>query len=233
MNNIIKIKGIAFLFIGLCLSCSSQSPSNLPEILSQSDRLSQLEFNQFKTFEKKMDLAIKSRQGRRIWSFLSEESREWFELRIEDALFLSQSGLNQLEFHDQFVILALRHAKLAGWVNEFEPHKLVRILFSRGPVHQAFVKETRSEVVFEGSQARQGLARSPKVPIYFYQYELSTHKEENQWKLDLQRMLPIISRGLQTIAHKQKMDYPEAIAFILAQSTGKDFGKVIFEPLEG
>lgn len=238
MNKIRKIcHGLAGLsLITFIVACASDLPVNdeklvgisngfKPKELTDSTQLNHLALmiGGFKANVRKF-------HGRKIFNTMSYDSQIWLSQMIEAVKNDDRIDLEGREYYEQLTILGLRHSILSGTLKSSEFKDVTRLIFSQGPLRIAFrMKESELgplTLSTEGGEGRQGLSKSPRVPVYFYIYE------DDRWKLDLLRMLPIISRAQETIALKKKMTKVNSIIYLLNVVTSKNYGKAIFEPLE-
>lgn len=187
----------------------------------------------FTQFETQLKQSAQRSRGRELLGHLTDESKLWLEDMLYASTSLNFEELEVKEFHEQLTILGIRHAYMSQKLKILDPAHVLQLLARQGPLRQALFMKGQTEPWFEDSQAFKGLDKAPQVPVYFYRQQFNYDTQAYEWKLDLVRMFPIITRGIQTLAHKKKMAYPRAIRYLLEKATGQNFGERLFEPLEG
>lgn len=187
----------------------------------------------FVQFETKLKQSAQRSRGRELLGYLTEESKLWLEDMLYASTTLYFDELETKEFHEQLTILGIRHAYMSQKLKVLDAPHVLQLLARQGPLKKALFMKGQTEPWFENANAFKGLDKAPQVPVYFYKQEFNYETQAYEWRLDLVRMFPIITRGIQTLAHKKKMAYPRAIRYLLEKATGQNFGERLFEPLEG
>lgn len=217
---------LQLILLTACASSSSQQPV-IPEMDDQAKLVS------FQSFESQFLSDVRKNRAEALWGHLRGESQIWLEDMILQAQIEEKTELSQRPFFEQLTIMGVRHSYLTRRLKDLEPISVVRFLFTQGPIKQAFHMEGQTQPWFEGNTAMKGLQKASQVPIYFYQLDWDDSAQKMLWKVDIVRMLPLISRGVQTLAHKKKMTYAEAIPYLIGVATGRHLGAQLLEPLDG
>jgi len=157
-----------------------------------------------------------------VWLTLGEDSRSWVFEMTEAAQYESREDLEKRPFYEILTVLGVRLLDRNREIEFIDTTEVLGVLVGKyGIMHRAFALKNLGPFWVEEELGEiygyRGMGDSPKVPVFFFHWD----REFERWNLDLRRMLPIISRGLETIALKQNWSPVKTALFLL--ENGLDF----------
>ncbi len=146
---------------------------------------------------------------------LSSDTKKWI---YEMQLAAESEPLNFLSnrpFFEVLGILALRVQVRTNPAFQMTPRDILRkvVLYS-GPVRRSLTKQRLGPFKIARNKAEVGLHKAPNVPVFFFTFE------DNQWRFDLVRSLPLILLGAESTARQRKQDVVSQAVFILEKAGG-------------
>lgn len=164
-----------------------------------------------------------------LFTLMSEESREWF-VQLEDAIrYESREDLEKRPFYEILTISAVRLLERNHELNRIDTLEILKTTMGKyGILARAFNLQNLGPIWVENESGEyfgyRGMKGAEKVPVYFFIWE------EFAWKLDLPRMLPIVSRGLETIGRKSQWSQTETVIHLLKNTFSYQVDESLFEP---
>ncbi|MFC1584456.1 hypothetical protein ACFL5V_02795 [Fibrobacterota bacterium] len=168
-------------------------------------------------------LRIKSGDAEWLYHHMSRDTRDWFmDMRMasdtEPLRFLRDRP-----FFEILGILALRVEERIHPEFKKDPVSILRRTILEVPrVRKTFIRHRMGQFKVDRNRAEVGLAKAPNVPVFFFTLE------NEEWKFDLIRSLPLILLGAENIARQKRQDILEQAVFILEEAGGE---KVLPEDL--
>ncbi|MBF0431878.1 MAG: hypothetical protein HQK83_11400 [Fibrobacteria bacterium] len=197
-----------FIVIGILSGCVG-SIAITPEQESADKKILQ-------TFFSDIRQAIRSNNAEVLYHSLSRGSTDW----IDDIRYAVDSEpYNFLEgraFYEILCILALRFEESKNPGQAMDPVSIIqRTIIQIGAIRKNFIKYPLGEFRISRFSAEIGLKKAPNVPVFFFE------KENEVWKFDIVRSLPIILLGAESIARQKRNTPIKQAVFLLEKMAGR------------
>jgi hypothetical protein len=160
---------------------------------------------------------------------LSEDSHEWLENMAEAASYETAEELEERPFFELLTVLGLRLLYRNQELDNLDSGAVLRVLEGKyGLLRRAFGLSNVAAPWIEEELGEyygfQGMASSSRVAVFFYIWE------DDVWKLDLAKMLPVVSRGIETVGLKQQWSPSETALFLLEKALEFKVSKELLDP---
>lgn len=147
---------------------------------------------------------------------LSRESLRWLEDIRQSSRTEPVERLAERPFHEILLILALRvERRLDPAFDDRNAGLLNRVLVQNPPVRRAFLKSELGPSMVRGDIGSVGLREVPKVPVFHFV------REGGVWRFHLERSLPLILQGAESLARQRKSTRLEQAIWLLDQFGGR------------
>jgi hypothetical protein len=144
---------------------------------------------------------------------LARESLRWLEDVRRAARTEPVNVLQERPFHEILCILALRaERRLDPAFDDRAAGLLDRLVIRTPPVRKAFLKTELGPPQVRGPLATIGLREAPRVPVFHFE------RENGLWRFRIERSLPLILQGAESLARQRKPTRLEQAMFVLEQA---------------
>jgi hypothetical protein len=129
---------------------------------------------------------------------LSQESQDWLQ-SLEDKIYnMDSNQVKDAPFYEIMVVLSLRHfIRNQSW-DSVDENTILAFLLSKGPLNTLFHNmQWAKPILGDDDDGFIGFATAPQIGVLFFK------EEYGQWKLDLLRSLPLVTRGIESAMIKQ------------------------------
>lgn len=249
MKNIIILFSISLSFLIAFGGCSANKPSSSLKksqkdantttkdnkinrktvIPTDQEFLDSLEasFNYFKNYEF-------SEEEENVDSFfvrVTDESKEWLQSMNEATQYEDSSDVVKRPFYEILTIAGVRLLYRNNVINQIDTVQILGVVTGKfGILSRVFSVDKLGPMwmnIKDGERyGYRGMASSDKVPLYYFKWS----DEYYRWQLDLDSMLPIISRGLETVGLKQKWTPAKTVLYFLEAALDYEVNESLFKP---
>jgi hypothetical protein len=131
-----------------------------------------------------------------LYDFLTDSSEYWLDTLENHARVYKPEDLDTCQFYEAYVILMYRlYEREHLW--ETEEDRMLYMLLSKSGMLDRFTRLKLGPMKVKNDRGSIGLAKSPEVPIMLFEWDDQT------WKLDLPGTIPLITKGIESIAVKK------------------------------
>lgn len=131
-----------------------------------------------------------------LYDMLTDPSEEWLNELERHAKSYDADALDTCQFYEAYAILLYRlYEREHLWVTD-EDHMLFLILSKSGMLER-FTNLNLGPMKVKNDRGSIGLAKSPEVPVMLFEWD------DTVWKLDLPATVPLITKGIESIAVKK------------------------------
>ena len=131
-----------------------------------------------------------------LYGYLTDSSEYWLDTLEVHARRYDAEKLDSCQFYEAYSIILYRlYEREHLW--ETEDDRMLFMLLSKSGMLDRFLRLQLGPMKVKNDRGSIGLAKSPDVPIMLFVWDDQT------WKLDLPATLPLITKGIESIAVKQ------------------------------
>ena len=131
-----------------------------------------------------------------LYSYLTDSSEYWLDTLERHARVYDAEKLDSCQFYEAYSIILYRlYEREHLW--ETEDDRMLYMLLSKSGMLDRFLRLQLGPMKVKNDRGSIGLAKSPDVPIMLFVWDDQT------WKLDLPATLPLITKGIESIAVKK------------------------------
>ncbi len=149
--------------------------------------------NMFKNF---LDGIRNGASAEVLYSYLTDSSEYWLDTLELHARRYDAEALDSCQFYEAYSIILYRlYEREHLW--QTDDDRMLFMLLSKSGMLDRFLKLDLGPMKVKNDRGSIGLAKSPDVPIMLFVWDDQT------WKLDLPATLPLITKGIESIAVKK------------------------------
>ena len=131
-----------------------------------------------------------------LYSYLTDSSEYWLDTLELHARRYDAEALDSCQFYEAYSIILYRlYEREHLW--QTDDDRMLFMLLSKSGMLDRFLKLDLGPMKVKNDRGSIGLAKSPDVPIMLFVWDDQT------WKLDLPATLPLITKGIESIAVKK------------------------------
>lgn len=131
-----------------------------------------------------------------LYSYLTDSSEYWLDTLENHARIYDAEAIDTCKFYEAYSIIMYRlYEREHLW--ETEEDRMLFMLLSKSGMLDRFTRLNLGPMKFKNDRGSIGLAKSPDVPIMIFEWDDQT------WKLDLIETMPLITKGIESIAVKK------------------------------
>lgn len=131
-----------------------------------------------------------------LYDFLTDSSEYWLDTLENHARVYTPEQIETCQFYEAYVIIMYRlYEREHLW--ETEDDRMLYMMLSKSGLLDRFTRLKLGPMKVKNDRGSIGLEKSPDVPIMLFEWDDQT------WKLDLPETLPLITKGIESIAVKK------------------------------
>lgn len=230
-NKILLAIPVAFIMVLSACAGSSESSSmsessqvkNAKYQEREADKQAALE-NMFKNFL----FAVKNKERAEVlYDYLTDSSEYWLDTLEHHARIYNADQLEQSQFYEAYSILLYRLFEREHlW--ETDDDRMLFMILSKSGIIDRIVSLKLGPMKVKNDRGSIGLAKSPEVPIMIFEWD------DSEWKLNLPETIPLITKGIESIAVKKKWTNRKLALYWLEKEYHFKYSRLddsLFEPI--
>ena len=147
-------------------------------------------------FSNFLDAVRNGASAETLYGYLTDTSEYWLDTLEVHARRSDADALDTCQFYEAYSILLYRlYEREHLW--QTEDDRMLFMLLSKSGMLDRFLRLQLGPMKVKNDRGSIGLAKSPDVPIMLFTWD------DQSWKLDLPATLPLITKGIESIAVKK------------------------------
>ena len=131
-----------------------------------------------------------------LYAYLTDSSEYWLDTLENHARTYDSEALDTCQFYEAYSIILYRlYEREHLW--ESEDDRMLFMILSKSGMLERFTNLNLGPMKVKNDRGSVGLAKSPEVPVMIFEWD------DQNWKLDLPETLPLITKGIESIAVKK------------------------------
>lgn len=131
-----------------------------------------------------------------LYDYLTDTSEYWLDTLENHARVYTPEQIETCQFYEAYVIIMYRlYEREHLW--ETEDDRMLYMMLSKSGLLDRFTRLNLGPMKVKNDRGSIGLEKSPDVPIMLFEWDDQT------WKLNLPETLPLITKGIESIAVKK------------------------------
>lgn len=131
-----------------------------------------------------------------LYDFLTDSSEYWLDTLENHARFYKPEDLDTCQFYEAYSIILYRlYEREHLWTTEED--RMLYMMLSKSGMLDRLTRLKLGPMKVKNDRGSIGLEKSPEVPIMIFEWDDQT------WKLDLPETIPLITKGIESIAVKK------------------------------
>ena len=162
-----------------------------------------------------------------LLALLTDTSEYWIDTLEQHARTYTEENLDTCQFYEAYAILLYRLYErehlFAG-----PDDKMVYLLLSKSGMVNKLSSLKLGPMEVKNDRGSVGLASSPKVPIMIFEWD------DSAWKLNLPQTLPLITKGIESIAVKKSWSSKKLALYWLDKEYHLTYSRLddsLYEPI--
>lgn len=162
-----------------------------------------------------------------LFAMMTDSSEYWVDSLELHARTYTVENLDTCQFYEVYAILLYRlYEREHLFANPDD--KMVYLLLSKSGMINKLTSLKLGPMEVKNDRGSVGLATSPKVPIMIFEWD------DSSWKLDLPQTLPLITKGIESIAVKKKWSSKKLAMYWLDKEYHQTYSRLddsLYEPI--
>ncbi len=195
-----------FMLLSACAGSSdNNSPEGLPKDAPQNAQVKDAQYQERiqdkqalleEMFQNFLDGVRNGASAEVLYGYLTDTSEYWLDTLETHARRYDAEALDTCQFYEAYSIILYRlYEREHLW--ETEDDRMLFMLLSKSGMLDRFLRLQLGPMKVKNDRGSIGLAKSPDVPIMLFVWD------DQAWKLDLPATLPLITKGIESIAVKK------------------------------
>lgn len=162
-----------------------------------------------------------------LLDMLTDPSEYWIEDLEKHARSYTSDDLDTCQFYEVYSILLYRLYEREHLFQSTDD-KMIYLLLSKSGVVDRLSHIPLGPMEVKNDRGSVGLANSPKVPIMIFEWD------ETSWKLDLPQTLPLITKGIESIAMKKNWSNKKLALYWLEKEYHQTYSRLddtLYDPI--
>ena len=162
-----------------------------------------------------------------LLAMMTDTSEYWIDSLEQHARTYTAENLDTCQFYEVYAILLYRLYErehlFAG-----PDDKMVYLLLSKSGMVDRLTRLKLGPMEVKNDRGSIGLATSPKVPIMIFEWD------DSVWKLNLPQTLPLITKGIESIAVKKSWSNKKLAMYWLDKEYHQSYSRLddsLYEPI--
>ncbi|MCF0215400.1 MAG: hypothetical protein HUK21_02880 [Fibrobacteraceae bacterium] len=159
--------------------------------------------------------------------FLTDTSEYWLDTLDVHARLYTEAELDTCQFFEVYAILMYRLFEREHlW--EVQEDKMLNLLLSKSGMVDKLTSLQLGPMKIKNDRGSVGLAKSPEVPIMLWEWD------DSSWKLDLVETMPLITKGIESIAVKKNWSNKKLALYWVEKEYHMSYSRLdssLFEPI--
>ena len=131
-----------------------------------------------------------------LYDFLTDSSEYWLDTLENHARTYKPEDLDTCQFYEAYSIILYRlYEREHLWTTEED--RMLYMMLSKSGMLDRLTRLKLGPMKVKNDRGSIGLEKSPEVPIMIFEWDDQT------WKLDLPETIPLITKGIESIAVKK------------------------------
>ncbi|WP_290730508.1 MULTISPECIES: hypothetical protein [unclassified Fibrobacter] len=131
-----------------------------------------------------------------LYAYLTDSSEYWLDTLENHAKVYDSEALDTCQFYEAYTIILYRlYEREHLW--ETDEDRMLFMMLSKSGMLERFTNLNLGPMKVKNDRGSVGLAKSPEVPVIIFEWD------DLAWKLDLPETLPLITKGIESIAVKK------------------------------
>jgi len=131
-----------------------------------------------------------------LYGFLTDTSEYWLDTLENHARVYKSEDIDTCQFYEAYSIILYRlYEREHLW--QTEEDRMLYMILSKSGMLDRLTNLKLGPMKVKNDRGSIGLANSPDVPIMIFEWD------DSAWKLDLAQTLPLITKGIESIAVKK------------------------------
>jgi len=162
-----------------------------------------------------------------FYSLLTDTSEYWLDTLENHARVYNAEALDTCQFYEAYSILLYRlYEREHLW--ETDDDRMLFLFLSKSGMLDRFTNLNLGPMKVKNDRGSVGLAKSPEVPIMIFEWD------DLAWKLDLTETIPLITKGIESIAVKKNWTGVKLALYWLEKEYRMTYSRLdesLFEPI--
>jgi hypothetical protein len=173
--------------------------------------------------------AIRAGDGAKAVEQLNSSTIDHYADLLDHALYSSEYDVRTLGIYEQLVVLTLRHRVSVDALRRMDGEELLRYCVYEGLIDEDSVGDTEiGEVTVDGDVAVGVLSLYQRASRLEYRFT----RENGEWKLDLDSIVPAYEKILRRLALGADMDDDDLVLWLFERETGEVPSYDLWQPLD-
>lgn len=162
-----------------------------------------------------------------LYDFLTDSSETWLKELERHARSYDADALDTCQFYEAYAILLYRlYEREHLW--ERDEDRMLFLILSKSGMLERFTSLNLGPMKVKNDRGSIGLAKTPDVPVMLFQWD------DSVWKLNLIETVPLITKGIESIAAKKNWTGRKLALYWLEKEYHMSYSRLddsLFEPL--
>lgn len=158
---------------------------------------------------------------------MTDTTEYWLDTLENHARSYNEENLDTCQFYEVYAILLYRLYEREH-LFESPDDKMLYLLLSKSGIVDRLTNLQLGPMEVKNDRGSVGLASSPKVPIMIFEWD------DSAWKLNLPQTLPLITKGIESIAVKKNWSSKKLALYWIEKEYHQDYSRLddsLFEPV--
>ncbi len=162
-----------------------------------------------------------------LYEYLTDTSEYWLDTLENHARTYDGEALDTCQFYEAYAILLYRlYEREHLW--QTDDDRMLFMMLSKSGVLDRFVGLKLGPMKVKNDRGSIGLAKSPDVPVMLFEWD------DSVWKLNLAETIPLMTKGVESIAVKKKWSNRKLALYWLEKEYHMQYSRLddsLFEPV--
>lgn len=162
-----------------------------------------------------------------LLSLMTDTTEYWLDSLEYHARNYTSENLDTCQFFEVYAILMYRLYEREH-LFEGQDDKMIYLLLSKSGVVDRLTNLKLGPMEVKNDRGSIGLANSPKVPIMIFEWD------DSAWKLNLPQTMPLITKGIESIAVKKNWTSKKLALYWLEKEYHSSYSRLdesLYEPI--
>lgn len=162
-----------------------------------------------------------------LYEYLTDTSEYWLDTLENHARVYNADALDTCQFYEAYAILLYRlYEREHLW--QTDDDRMLFMMLSKSGVLDRFVSLKLGPMKVKNDRGSIGLEKSPDVPVMLFEWD------DTAWKLNLAETIPLMTKGVESIAVKKKWSNRKLALYWLEKEYHMQYSRLddsLFEPV--
>lgn len=162
-----------------------------------------------------------------LYNFLTDTSEYWLDTLENHARTYDADALDTCQFYEAYSIILYRlYEREHLW--QTDDDRMLFMMLSKSGMLDRLTSLKLGPMKVKNDRGSIGLAKSPDVPIMLFEWD------DSEWKLNLAETIPLITKGVESIAVKKNWTSRKLALYWLEKEYHMQYSRLddsLFEPI--